>query len=60
MCTSRESTGRSFEDGTSSGHKNKIIGFCDGFFKPKQVLEVIKSSVKVNLCHVDKVVIYNG
>ena len=48
------------EDGTSSVRRTNIIdtiGFCDSVFTPKQVLEVIKSSVKVNLCHVDKVVI---
>ena len=51
------------EDGTSSVRRTNIIdtiGFCDSVFKPKQVLDVVKSSVKVNLCHVDKVVIYNG
>jgi len=51
------------EDGTSSVRRTNIIdtiGFCDSVVKPKQVLDVVKSSVKVNLCHVDKVVIYNG
>ena len=51
------------ENGTSSVRRTNIIdtiGFCDSVFTPKQVLEVIKSSVKVNLCQVDKVIIYNG
>ena len=48
------------EDGSSNVRRTNIIdtiGFCDSVFTPKQVLDVIKSSVKVNLCHLDKVVI---
>ena len=48
------------KDGTSTVRRTNIIdtiGFCDSVFTPKQVLDVIKSSVKVNLCHIDKVVV---
>ena len=48
------------EDGTSTVRRTNIIdtiGFCDSVFTPKQVMTVIKSSVKVNLCHIDKVVV---
>jgi GTP-binding protein EngB required for normal cell division len=48
------------EDGSSNFRRTNIIdtiGFCDSVFTPKQVLDVIKSSVKVNLCHIDKVVV---
>ena len=48
------------EDGTSTVRRTNIIdtiGFCDSVFTPKQVMQVIKSSVKVNLCHIDKVVV---
>lgn len=34
-----------------------IIGFCDSKWSSLQVLEVIKSSVKVNVAHIDKVII---
>ena len=46
------------ENGSSSVQRTNIIdtiGFCDSVFTPKQVLDVIKSSVKVNVCHIDKV-----
>ena len=33
------------------------IGFCDSVFTAPQVLQMIKSSVKVNIAHIDKVVI---
>ena len=48
------------EDGLSKVQKTNIIdtiGFCDSVFTPKQVLNVIKASVKVNVCHIDKVVV---
>eukprot|EP00090_Calanus_glacialis_P020934 TRINITY_DN32314_c0_g1_i1.p1 TRINITY_DN32314_c0_g1~~TRINITY_DN32314_c0_g1_i1.p1 ORF type:complete len:442 (+),score=124.57 TRINITY_DN32314_c0_g1_i1:107-1432(+) len=48
------------EDGTSSIRRTNIIdtvGFCDSVFTSEQVLNVIKTSVKVNLCHIDKVIV---
>ena len=48
------------ENGSSTVQRTNIIdtiGFCDSVFTPKQVLDVIKSSVKVNVCHIDKVVV---
>ena len=48
------------ENGSSTVQRTNIIdtiGFCDSVFTPKQVLDVIKSSVKVNMCHIDKVVV---
>ena len=48
------------ENGCSTVQRTNIIdtiGFCDSVFTPKQVLDVIKSSVKVNVCHIDKVVV---
>ena len=48
------------EDGSSHMRRTNIIdtvGFCDSVFTSDQVLSVIKTSVKVNLCHIDKVII---
>ena len=48
------------EDGSSNMRRTNIIdtvGFCDSVFTSDQVLSVIKTSVKVNLCHIDKVII---
>ena len=48
------------DDGSSNVRRTNIIdtiGFCDSVFTSKQVLNVIKSSVKVNLYHIDKVVV---